>query len=122
MKRRILVVDDDSMNLMRTKMILGQEYQVVLAESGAEALNRLKEDEEQIDMVLLDIDMPEMNGIETFERMKDFAADIPVIFLTASGQEDDVVSAIRLGAVNYLKKPFRPQELMRRISQEFEKQ
>ena len=100
MKKRILVVDDDSMNLMRTKMILGQEYQVVLAESGLEALNKLQEEEEQIDMVLLDIDMPEMNGIETFERMKDFAADIPVIFLTASGAEDDVVSAIRLGAVN----------------------
>ena len=122
MKNRILVVDDDSMNLMRTKMILGQEYQVVLAESGLEALNKLQEEEEQIDMVLLDIDMPEMNGIETFERMKDFAADIPVIFLTASGAEDDVVSAIRLGAVNYLKKPFRPQELMRRVAQEFEKQ
>ena len=122
MKKRILVVDDDSMNLMRTKMILGQEYQVVLAESGLEALNKLQEEEEQIDMVLLDIDMPEMNGIETFERMKDFAADIPVIFLTASGAEDDVVSAIRLGAVNYLKKPFRPQELMRRVAQEIEKQ
>ena len=122
MHKRILVVDDDSMNLMRTKMILGQEYQVVLAESGLEALNKLQEEEEQIDMVLLDIDMPEMNGIETFERMKDFAADIPVIFLTASGAEDDVVSAIRLGAVNYLKKPFRPQELMRRVAQEFEKQ
>ena len=122
MKKCILVVDDDSMNLMRTKMILGQEYQVVLAESGLEALNKLQEEEEQIDMVLLDIDMPEMNGIETFERMKDFAADIPVIFLTASGAEDDVVSAIRLGAVNYLKKPFRPQELMRRVAQEFEKQ
>lgn len=122
MKKRILVVDDDSMNLMRTKMILGQEYQVVLAESGLEALNKLQEEEEQIDMVLLDIDMPEVNGIETFERMKDFAADIPVIFLTASGAEDDVVSAIRLGAVNYLKKPFRPQELMRRVAQEFEKQ
>lgn len=122
MKKRILVVDDDSMNLMRTKMILGQEYQVVLAESGLEALNKLQEEEEQIDMVLLDIDMPEMNGIETFERMKDFAADIPVIFLTASGAEEDVVSAIRLGAVNYLKKPFRPQELMRRVAQEFEKQ
>ena len=122
MKKRFLVVDDDSMNLMRTKMILGQEYQVVLAESGLEALNKLQEEEEQIDMVLLDIDMPEMNGIETFERMKDFAADIPVIFLTASGAEDDVVSAIRLGAVNYLKKPFRPQELMRRVAQEFEKQ
>ena len=120
MNKRILVVDDDSMNLARTKMILGQEYAVVLADSGMEALEKLKT--EKVDMVLLDIDMPGMNGIETFERMKDFAADIPVIFLTASGLEEDVVSAIRLGAVNYLKKPFRPRELLKRISQEFEKQ
>ena len=49
-----------------------------------------------------------------------FAPEIPVIFLTASGLEEDVVSAIRLGAVNYLKKPYRPQELLKRISQEFE--
>ena len=53
--------------------------------------------------------------------MKEFAPDTPVIFLTASGQEDDVVSAIRLGAVNYLKKPFPPQELILRISQVLEK-
>lgn len=122
MRKRILVVDDDNMNLMRTKMILGEEYIVILAESGMDALEKLKNESEKVDMVLLDIDMPGMNGIETFEHMKDFAADIPVIFLTASGLEEDVVSAIRLGAVNYLKKPFRPQELMRRISQEFEKQ
>lgn len=119
MKKRILVVDDDSLNLARTKMILGEEYIVLLAESGMEALDRLKED--TVDMVLLDIDMPKMNGIETFERMKEFAANIPVIFLTASGLEDDVVSAIKLGAVNYLKKPFRPQELRRRVAQEFDK-
>ena len=120
MKKRILVVDDDTMNLMRTKMILVQEYEVVLAESGPEALKKLKD--ERVDMALLDIDMPGMNGIETFEHMKDFAADIPVIFLTASGLEEDVVSAIRLGAVNYLKKPFRPRELMKRVAQEFAKQ
>lgn len=120
MRKRILVVDDDSMNLVRTKMILGQEYVVLVAESGIAALEKLKV--EKVDMVLLDIDMPGMNGIETFERMKDFAANIPVIFLTASGLEDDVVSAIRLGAVNYLKKPFRPKELMKRVAQEFEKQ
>ena len=120
MKKCILVVDDDNMNLARTQIILGKEYNVLKAESGMDALMRLRDT--KVDMVLLDIDMPEMNGIETFERMKDFAADIPVIFLTASGSEDDVVSAIRLGAVNYLKKPFRPQELMRRVAQEFEKQ
>ena len=119
MKRKILVVDDDNMNLVRTKMFLGHEYEVLLAESGMEALGKLKD--EKVDMVLLDIDMPGMNGIETFERMKEFAADIPVIFLTASGAEDDVVSAIKLGAVNYLRKPCPPQELMKRVAQELER-
>lgn len=119
MKKCILVVDDDNMNLMRTRVILGKNYDVLLAGSGMEALIKLKN--EKVDMVLLDIDMPEVNGIETFERMKSFAADIPVIFLTASGLEEDVVSAIKLGAVNYLKKPYLPQELMKRVAQEFEK-
>ena len=118
MKKRILIVDDDSMNLARTKIILGKNYDVLLAGSGIEALAKLEE--EQVDMVL-DIDMPEMNGIETFERMKQFAADVPVIFLTASGLEEDVHNAIEMGAVNYLKKPFRPQELLKRVSQELEK-
>ena len=118
MKKCILVVDDDNMNLARTKIILGKEYDVLTAESGMDALMRLRDT--KVDMVLLDIDMPEMNGIETFERMKGFAPEIPVIFLTASGLEEDVVNAIKLGAVNYLKKPYRPQELLKRISQEFE--
>ena len=75
---------------------------------------------EKVDLVLLDIEMPKMNGMEVFERMKEGSADIPVIFLTASGAEEDVVSAIRLGAVNYLKKPFEPQELLKRVAREFE--
>lgn len=119
MKKRVLVVDDDSMNLARTKIILGKDYDVLLANSGVEALVKLKN--EKIDLVLLDIDMPEMNGIETFERMKDLATPVPVIFLTASGLEEDVVSAIKLGAANYLKKPYRPQELIKRVVQELEK-
>ena len=118
MKKRILVVDDDNMNLMRTRVILGKEYDVLLAESGLEALNKLRY--EDVDMVLLDIDMPKMNGIETFERMKSITDDIPVIFLTASGLEEDVVSAIKLGAVNYLKKPFFPEELLKRVAMGFE--
>lgn len=119
LQKRILVVDDDNMNLMRTKMILGKEYDVFLANSGVEALDTLKR--EDMDLVLLDIEMPKMNGIETFERMKAFTSRTPVIFLTASGLEDDVRSAIKLGAVNYLKKPFQPQELLKRVAQEFEK-
>ena len=118
MKKRILVVDDDAMNMMLTKRILEKQYNVLLAESGKEALNKMKG--EKIDLILLDIAMPGMNGIETFERMKEISVDIPVIFLTASGYEDDVRNAIRLGAVNYLKKPFFPQELMKRVAKEFD--
>ena len=119
MKKCILVVDDDSMNLTRTKIILGKEYDVLTAESGMDALMSLKST--KVDMVLLDIDMPVMNGIETFEHIKVFDPEFPVIFLTASGLEEDVLSAIKLGAVNYLKKPYYPQELLKRIAQEFEK-
>ena len=72
-------------------------------------------------MVLFDIAMPNMNGMETFEHMKEFAAEIPVIFLTASGEVGDVVGALLLGAVDYLRKPYRPQELLKRVAQEFEK-
>ncbi len=119
MQKRILVVDDDEVNLMRTKRILEKNYDVILVESGAEALNTIKC--EKIDLILLDIAMPKMNGIETFKYIKDYPVEIPVIFLTASGFEDDVVSAINMGAVNYLKKPFYPQELMKRVAKELEK-
>ena len=63
----------------------------------------------------------DMDGLETFERMKEFHNEAPVIFLTASGDEDDVMSAIRLGAVNYLKKPFYPQDLLQRIAKELDR-
>ena len=119
MQKRVLVVDDDDMNLARTKIILEKDYDVLLANSGVRALHILKN--QKVDLVLLDIDMPIMNGIETFEHMKEFAADIPVIFLTASGDVGDVVGALLLGAVNYLKKPCPPQELKKRVAQELEK-
>lgn len=119
MPKCILVVDDDEMNLKRTKMILEKQYNVILAGSGQDALKKLGR--EPIDLVLLDIAMPGMDGIETFEYMKDLSVDVPVIFLTASGDEDDVRRAINLGAVNYLKKPFFPPELLKRIAKEFER-
>ena len=117
MQKRILVVDDEGMNLKRTKIILEKYYDVVFAESGVHALEKLNR--EWIDLVLLDIAMPDMDGIETFKRMKEDHINVPVIFLTASGDEDDVRSAICLGAVNYIKKPFLPQELLKRVAKEF---
>lgn len=120
MQKCILVVDDDEMNLTRTKIILKKDYDVLLANSGMDALHILNN--EKVDLILLDIEMPKMNGFVTFQRIKELVGEIPVIFLTASGLENDVLSAIKLGAVNYLKKPFLPQELQRRVALEFEKQ
>ena len=119
MEKCILVVDDDAMNLKRTKIILQRHYDILFAESGEEALEILRS--EKIDMVLLDIAMPKMNGIETFEHMREEGIDIPVIFFSVSGDEDDVLDAFNLGAVNYLKKPFIPQELLKRVAKGFEK-
>lgn len=120
MRKCILVVDDDDMNLKRTKVILDKHYDLLMAKSGEEALDILEV--EDIDLVLLDIEMPGMSGIETFKCMKEEMINVPVIFLTASGYEDDVMAAITLGAVNYLKKPFRSKELLERIAKEFEKE
>ena len=84
MKKRILVVDDDTMNLVRTKRILETKYDVVLVESGIKALDKVGR--QKMDLVLLDIEMPKMNGFETFERMKNITSDTPVIFLTEIGR------------------------------------
>ena len=116
--KRVLVVDDDSMNLVMTRMIMEKSYDVLLTESGAQALDLLKR--EEIELVLLDIEMPNMSGIETFERLRASSIDVPVVFLTASGEREDVLDAIKLGAKNYLKKPFNPQELLKRVAKELE--
>ena len=120
MQKRILVVDDDKMNLRRTSLILEKQYDVLWAESGQEALDKLKG--EKVDLILMDIAMPGMNGIEAFERIKESGMDIPVIFLTASGHEDNVMTAIRMGAANYLKKPYMPKNLLARVEKEIEKE
>lgn len=107
------------MNLRRAERLLKDQYDIVLAASGQEALEKLRQG--NIDLILLDIAMPEMDGLETFKHMKESSINIPVIFLTASGDEDDVRNAINLGAVNYLRKPFPPKELLNRVAAGLEK-
>ena len=118
---KILIVEDEKNIVDILSFNLSREgYETLEAYDGAAGLKLALE--EDPDLILLDIMLPRMNGFETFSRIKDLGDEIPVIFLTASGMEDDVVSAIRLGAVNYLKKPYLPQELQKRVSQEFERQ
>ena len=117
MGRCILVVDDEEVNLTLTEYILrSHSYEVVTASSGLDKLrNRM------IDLVLLDIDMPIMNGIRMFEFMKKEFAKIPVIFLTASGYKSDVLEVFKMGAAGYVKKPFEPADLLGRIEQVLDK-
>ena len=114
----ILVVDDDEMMLTMAEMILKKEqgYNVVKAISGIQALQKLQT-EEKIDLILLDIQMPGMDGLKTMELIKkhDYWKTIPVVFLTASSDKNTVVKAGLLGPAGYIKKPFVPQDFLQRI-------
>ena len=116
MNKKILVVDDDIMNLRMAEFILSREgYDVIRQESGMDCLNYLKK--HRPDLILLDIEMPIMNGIKTFEIIKDNKemAKIPVIFLTAASDIETVLEAVHLGAVDYVKKPFLADDLIKRV-------
>ena len=119
MGKKILVIDDDFMNLkMAEHALRAQPYEIILADSGAAGLVELKKG--KVDLILLDIEMPEMNGMETLKKIQEIYSDIPVIFLTASGHNQDVLNAIKLGAIDYIKKPFLPQNLLDRVAKVFQ--
>lgn len=118
MAKRILIVDDDTMNLKMAEFILNKgagDYEIEKVESGVECLQLLWEKE--YDLVLLDIEMPGKNGIQTLEEIRNIKKleNLPVVFLTASADEDTVTTASQLGVVDYIKKPFMPQDLLERV-------
>lgn len=118
--KTILVVDDDAMNLKVAKFILEQKgYSVPTVSSGAECLLHLKK--KKVDLILLDVEMPVMNGMKTLERIREMPeyAKIPVMFLTADASKDTVISAGKLDVAGYVKKPYDPQELLERIEKFF---
>ena len=116
----ILVVDDDDMNLKMAEFILKKdmkENKVLLADSGMKAIDTLQR--EKVDLVLLDFQMPVMNGLKTLEliRKREDLKDVAVIFLTAASDRNTVIKAGMMGVVDYIKKPFMPNDLIDRVSQ-----
>lgn len=115
----ILCVDDTPTNLQLVKNVLDKHgYKVTLVESGAEAIAYLKARNSSIDLILLDIMMPEMDGYEVCRILKKSTPKIqkiPIIFLTAVTDIDGVSKGFEAGGVDYLTKPFRPVELRARI-------
>jgi two-component system KDP operon response regulator KdpE len=110
---RVLVVDDDPQirRVLRTTLI-SQGYEVVDARSGDEALERVRS--EKLDLVILDMNMPGMNGIETCRLIRS-GSDIAIIMLTVRDSEADKVEALDAGADDYVTKPFGSPELLARI-------
>ena len=116
MTSRILVVDDTPANILTLSATLKEKgYQISVATSGKQALEAVER--VRPDLVLLDVMMPEMDGFETCRRLKSSGAtgDIPVIFLTARTETEDIVKGFELGAVDYVPKPFNTPELLARV-------
>lgn len=111
--KRILVVDDEPRMIGFIRMNLELEgHQVIEAHSGLEALDSIRT--KLPDLVLLDVMMPDLDGFETLRMLREFSS-IPVIMLTAKGEENDKVYGLELGADDYVTKPFGPRELSSRI-------
>jgi DNA-binding response OmpR family regulator len=109
----ILVVDDEPNLVDLIRMTLEREnYHVIEADNGYKAIQRLRE--ELPDLVLLDVMMPEMDGLETLKEIRAFS-NIPVIMLTVRATEQDKVRGLELGADDYIAKPFSHRELVQRI-------
>lgn len=113
-KRSVLIVDDDKFVLEATAMLLrGQGYGTVLCNDSRKAIDMLQGMD--VDMVLTDIKMPNVTGIELLENMHDMYPDVPVIVMTAYTEMDVAINAIRNGAFDFIIKPYKPEYLLNTI-------
>jgi DNA-binding response OmpR family regulator len=114
-KIRILAVDDNLVNLATLEQELKYKYEVIPVKSGDRAIRFLKRD--TADLVLLDIQMPDMDGIDTLKKIRELknGITIPVIFLTSSTDKFNVIEGMKLGIMDYIVKPFESEDLHKRI-------
>jgi len=116
----VFVVDDQDINIMMLEEILKDDYKIITANNGKEALQRLHSAEVSPKIILLDLMMPEMDGRQMFEIMKadDAFKRVPVIFITAENDsESDLLAA---GAVDFINKPFKPEIVKLRVRNQIE--
>ncbi len=118
MQNRTILAVDDTIENLDVLVDLLSDYDVIDATSPTEALEIVKE--EKIDLILLDIMMPQMDGFEVCRRLKadPMTKDIPVIFVTAKTDEESIEKAYDVGGSDYITKPFLPKELLARVKKE----
>lgn len=109
----ILFVDDDAEIQSLVRLLLRNAgFEVILADNGVQALNRWQNS--PVDLVILDIMMPILDGLEVCRKIRS-SSDIPIIFLSVKGDEDDIVKGFNAGANDYVVKPFQSKELVARV-------
>ena len=116
-KQKILIVDDSEMNRSILADMLGEEYEIIEAVDGTEAVARLNIDSTDISLMLLDIVMPNMDGFEVLEVMnkRDWIQDIPVIMISAENSYSYVERAYELGVTDFINRPFDGMVVHRRV-------
>jgi DNA-binding NtrC family response regulator len=112
--RSVLIVDDEIGARESLKMILKNDYEVFLAENAEEAFSKIQE--HSPDVILLDIILPDLDGLKVLERIKQNDPDMVVIMITATKTVNTAVEAMKLGAYDYVTKPFDIDELRRIIT------
>lgn len=113
MENKIALIDDDQNILTSVSMLLEEEgYEVLTYNDGLSGLQGVLK--EQVSLVVLDIKMPRMDGLETLQELRK-KSNVPVIFLTSKEDEIDELCGLRMGADDYIKKPFSPNLLIARI-------
>ena len=111
---KILIVDDDEMMLMMARHILSRKYEIVTATTGAEAIELFER--ERPDMVLSDLMMPEMDGYELHRILQEKSAStVPIMFMSADESEETESKGFEVGAEDYIRKPLKPDVLLRRV-------
>ena len=117
--KKVLVVDDTKSILKMVKFVLGEKYDLYMANSGSLALEILER--KPIDIVLMDVDMPDMDGIETVQKIREMEniKDIPVLFFTAKTSKESIEKCAKAGMVDYIVKPYQPDVLIDKLDNFF---
>ena len=110
MAKILLIEDDDAISMGLVYYLKQEGFEMVTASKGMDALKYIKD----VSLVLLDVNLPDINGFDLFKKIKDIK-DVPVIFLTANDLEVSIVMGLDMGADDYVTKPFKAKELVSRI-------
>lgn len=121
MDKKILIIDDDKMILKLADYVLKDEYEVKCANSGIDGIDMIQDF--QPDLIMLDIEMPMMNGFEVMSLVKQNKKwnSIPILMFTSSADRETVLKAKRLGVNDYIVKPFLPEKLLESVEKTFGK-